>query len=280
MALVITSNIASINAQRNLNKSTRELGKVYTRLSTGMRVNKARDDAASLGIAERMTSQVRGMNIAVRTANDAASMAQVAEGAMVEIHTALHRMRDLAVQASSDILSTDDRTSLTDEFNQLRDEVQRIAQNTTFNGLVVTNGAYQAGTALSFQISPDKGAGGKMKLSLAAVSLKGIGMTSTVSIGGVGMTNPSAAISRLDGAINTVSRRRAYLGAMQARFEMAADNLAQTSENVASSRSQMVDADIANETATLTKLSILQQAGTAILSQANQQPQLALQLLG
>jgi flagellin len=286
MALVINSNISSLTARNNLAKSTRSLGAVYTRLSTGLRINRARDDAASLAIVERLTSDIRGSNIAQRTINDANAMAQTAEGALGEMSDIMHRMRDLAVQAQSDALNSTDRLNLDVEFEQLKAEVQRIATTTAFNGKRLLTGAAAGTSALSFRV--DGGgitgarASGIMKLSVANASNGALSITASIklSFGNAEMQSYNRVISRLDKAINSVSSRRAYLGAMQSRFESALNNVAQIVENESFSRSQMLDADIATETAELTKLSILQQAGTAILAQANQQPQLALQLLG
>ncbi|MBF0133047.1 MAG: flagellin FliC [Magnetococcales bacterium] len=278
MALAINTNIASINAQRNLLKSTMALGKTFERLSSGLRINRAADDAAGLSISTRMTSQMRGTNQAIRNANDAISLVQVAEGALDETTNALQRMRELAVQAANDTLIAGDRRDLQDELEQMVSEIDRIAIDTEFNNQKLLSGGYE--TAKKFQVGPDGGQTIAMSIMRAtAASLisynAGAGKV-TIST----QTLANTAIGRIDSALDSVSDIRSKLGAFQNRFEAVIANLSNILENTSAARSRILDADIATETANLTKNAILQQAGTAILAQANQQPQIALQLLG
>jgi flagellin len=269
--LTVNTNIASLNAQRNLNSSQSTLSTSLQRLSSGLRINSAKDDAAGLAISNRMTSQVRGMNQAARNANDAISMAQTAEGALDEVTNMLQRMRELAIQAANDTNTTADRASLDDEFQALDNEINRISQDTTFNGVNVLTAAttmtFQVGADAGNTISADVGA----DMSSATLGIDTDAVTSQALA--------STAITAIDTAISTVDTFRGELGALQSRFESTVANVTSTSENVAAARSRIMDADFALETANLTKAQILQQAGVAMLSQANQLPQTALSLL-
>ncbi|HIJ84672.1 MAG: flagellin domain protein [Magnetococcales bacterium] len=285
MALAVNTNMASINAQRHLLSSTGALGKTFERLSSGLRINRAADDAAGMSISTRMTSQVRGTNQAIRNANDAISVVQVADGALEETINALQRIRELAVQGANDTLIAGDREDLQREINQLVNEVQRIATQTEFNNQKVINGSF---SAKKFQVGPDGGQTIMLSITKASVGALGVS-TNNVKIystpGGV-MTDArmqllaNSLISRVDSALDSVSDIRSKLGAYQNRFDAVIANLSSIVENTEAARSRILDADIAYETANLTKNAILQQAGTAILAQANQQPQIALQLLG
>ncbi|MBF0214415.1 MAG: flagellin FliC [Magnetococcales bacterium] len=286
MALTINGSIASINAQRQLAKHTNGLTQTFQRLSSGLRVNSAKDDAAGLAIANRMTAQIRGLNAAARNANDGISMAQVAEGALEETSNALQRIRELAVQASNDTYSSTDRSSLNTEVTQMLAEVQRIALNTNFNGNALFGGkasvANSFGTAFSgtFQIGPEAGQTFKVTILRADISALGLSVTGGGAFGVSTAALAMSAIERVDSALDAVSDIRAGLGAVQSRFESIISNLSSVSENTDAARSRIQDADIAQESANLTRLSILQQAGVAVLSQANQQPTIALALLG
>jgi flagellin len=273
MALVINTNIGSLNAQRNLASSQNALNKSMQRLSSGLRINSAKDDAAGLAISDRMTSQIRGLNQAARNANDGISLAQTAEGALQETTNMLQRMRELAIQSSNSTNTTADRQSLDAEFQNLRDEINRIATSTSFNGKVLLSGAYVSNPAI-FQIGAD--AGQTISVTIKAATASALGITSS------DVTTYSAAqsaISLIDTAISTIDQVRGDLGAVQNRFESTIANLNNVAENLTAARSRILDADIAQETSQMTKNNILQQAGVAILSQANQTPQLALQLL-
>ncbi|MBF0624272.1 MAG: flagellin FliC [Magnetococcales bacterium] len=273
MGLYLNTNIASLTAQRHLDRSNAALNKTFERLSSGLRINRAADDAAGLNITSRMTSEIRGTNQAVRNANDAISLVQVAEGALNETTNALQRMRELAVQASNGTLTSTDRSDLNDEFQQLLSEIDRIAENTKFNGQTLLMGSF---TAKRLQIGANSGQ--NLVISLGVAKATSLGVTG-VSLGGNG-TLAMSAITQLTTAINSVSDLRSKLGSLQNRFDAVVSNLENISENTSAARSRILDADIAAETSNLTKNAILQQAGTAILAQANQQPQLILSLLG
>ena len=273
MALTINTNVASLNAQRNLGKSQEMLNRSMRRLSSGLRINSAKDDAAGLAISDRMTSQIRGMNQAARNALDGISLAQTAEGALQESTNALQRMRELAVQSSNGSNSADDRKSLDLEFKQLQAEVQRIATSTQFNGRNVLNGSMKSAF---FQVGANKGQ--TIEFSIGAASVAKLGITSANAAIST-FTKAQLAISAVDGAIACIDGLRGNLGAVQNRFESTISNLNNIAENLSAARSRILDADIAMETSHMTKANILQQAGVSILSQANQTPNLALSLL-
>lgn len=277
MALTINTNVASLNAQRNLGKSQGALGTSLQRLSSGLRINSAKDDSAGLAISDRMTSQIRGINQAVRNANDGISVAQTAEGAMGEITNILQRMRELTVQSGNDSNSATDRTSLQAEVDQLIAEIDRIAETTEFNETKLLDGT---GTSLSFQVGARGTSNDRIGINVGSLDMT----TATLGVGGVDLETAEndieATLDDIDAAIATVSSARGDLGAIQNRFESTIANLSNIAENVSAARSRIMDADIAQETSNLTKFNILQQAGVSILAQANQQPQLALSLLG
>ncbi|MCF6265836.1 MAG: flagellin FliC [Desulfuromusa sp.] len=285
MALTINTNVASLNAQRNLGKSQGALNKSMQRLSSGLRINSAKDDAAGLAISDRMTSQIRGLNQAARNANDGISLAQTAEGALQETTNILQRMRELAVQSANDTNTDDDRNSLNAEFSQLISEIDRIADTTSFNGKVLLSGGF-ATTSAVFQVGAN--AGQTIGVTIAAATTSALGNMSTNSVpvdtvtaaGVTTRASASNAISTIDAAIGQVDTIRGDLGAIQNRFESTIANLSNVSENLSAARSRILDADIAQETSDMTKYNILQQAGVSILAQANQAPQLALSLLG
>ncbi len=274
MAQTINTNVASLNAQRNLTSSQGSLGTTLQRLSSGLRVNSAKDDAAGLAIAERMNSQVRGMNVAIRNSSDAISLSQTAEGALGMIGDSLQRMRDLAVQSANGTNTSGDRASLQLEFKQLQEEITRLADQTKFNGEKVL-----AGTTFKFQVGANSGE--TISVSATAVNSSNIGSAaaSGVAIDGSASTNAESAISSIDNAIAEVVKQRATFGAAQTRFESVVSNLQVASENQAAARGRIMDADFATETANLSRTQILQQAGTAMLAQANSLPQNVLSLL-
>ena len=271
MALTINTNVASLNAQRNLGASQGSLGTAMQRLSSGLRINSAKDDAAGLAISNRMTAQTRGLNQAVRNANDGISLAQTAEGAMNEITNILQRMRELAVQSANDTNSADDRTSMQAEVTELISEVERIAKTTEFNNTSLLDGTF---TDKIIHVGAKGGADNEIKISIA--DMQTIGAAVDVS----GQAGASTAIGSIDTFLQTVDTERGKLGAVQNRLESTIANLSNVSENVSAARSRILDADIAQETSNMTKFNILQQAGVSILAQANQAPQLALSLLG
>jgi flagellin len=277
MALTINTNVQSLNAQRNLAKSQDSLANSMQRLSSGLRINSAKDDAAGLAISDRMTSQIRGMNQAVRNSNDAISFAQTAEGALGEMTNILQRMRELSVQSANATNSDDDRTALNSEFTELRSELDRIVDTTKFNGKNLLDGTYSGSNAAMFQVGANEGEQISVAIGTVATSASGLALsgTSVTSAGAAG-----GAITAIDGALNTVDSLRGTLGAKQNRFESTIANLNNITENLSAARSRIVDADIATETSEMTKMNILQQAGVSILAQSNQTPQLALSLLG
>jgi flagellin len=276
MPQTINTNIASLNAQRNLNTSQTSLATSMQRLSSGLRVNSAKDDAAGMAIAERMSSQVRGMNVAIRNSNDAISLAQTAEGAIGKVGDMLQRMRELAVQSANATNGTSDRTSLDQEFQALADEIDRTLTTTKFNGLSIL--ATNAGTPQVFQVGANAGETITVtttrldnNASVTAVT----GSTSAIN----SVASASAALSNIDAALDLLNSERATYGAAQNRFEAVISNLQVAAENQSAARSRIMDADFAAETANLSRAQILQQAGTAMVAQANQLPQQVLQLL-
>jgi flagellin len=277
MSQTINTNLNSLTAQRNLSMSQGSLATSMQRLSSGLRVNSAKDDAAGLAIAERMNAQVKGMNVAIRNANDAISLSQTAEGALGKVSDSLQRMRELAVQSANATNSTSDRVNLDAEYQQLNKEVTRVLTGTTFNG---NNLLSTAGT-LTFQVGAGVAATDTIDLNTTNLT-SGPGMTVlntsnilTAGSGGAATT----AITNIDLAIDEVTTERANYGAAQNRFDAVISNLQVASENQSASRGRIMDADFAAETANLSRSQILQQAGNAMVAQANQLPQQVLKLL-
>jgi flagellin len=272
MSQFINTNIAALNAQRNLNASQSALQTSLQRLSSGLRVNSAKDDASGLAVATGMTSQINGMNVAMRNANDAISMAQVAEGAIGKITDNLQRMRELAIQGAN---STANGANLQTEFSALSSEVVRLASSTTFNGQYIL--AAGAGT-MTFQIGANNTANDSISVTTTRLDTDAnIAALTTGSIATVAGAN--AVITTLDSALSTVTTERANYGALQNRFEAVISNLQVASENQSAARARIMDADFAAETASMTRAQILQQAGTAMLAQANQLPNGVMTLL-
>ena len=285
MSMTINTNVASLNAQRNTAANSASLSTTMQRLSSGLRINSAKDDAAGLAIAERMNTQVRGMNVAVRNAGDAISMAQVAEGGLSTMNDLLQRMRELAVQASNapnSAGSAGDIAKLDNEYKQLGAELSRMLDATQFNGEKILN----TSASYVFQVGANAGAENQITIANGDISLSGNAAFSAVASGGASATlitgtasANTANIAALDAAISAVNDRRASLGALQSRFENTISYLRTASENQSAARGRIMDADFAAETANLSRTQILQQAGTAMIAQANQQPQSVLKLL-
>ena len=275
MALTVNTNVASLNAQRNLTNSQSSLNTSLQRLSSGLRVNSAKNDAADLAITERMNAQVRGLTVGIRNAGDGISLAQTAEGALGSVTEALQRMRELSVQSTNATNGAADRTSLDAEYQQLATEVGRILTSTEFNGSAVLAGG--AGSQ-SFQVGANNAADNRITVTTSNLSTSA---TITGATGGDVTTSATAAaaIDLVDTALDAVNSERATLGAAQSRIEIAVRSLDTTRENTAAARGRIVDADFAAETANLTRSQILQQAGVAMLAQANTLPQSALALL-
>ena len=318
MALTINNSISSLNANRHLQKHTNALGKTFARLASGLRINTSRDDAAGMAIGNRMVAQIRGMNQAIRNTNDGISLTQVAEGALDETTNALQRMRELAIQSANSTNSSTDRTNLSNEFQEMIREIDRISKDTEFNNVKLLGGSANLQSVDSFvgnfHIGADKDQ--TLGVTINEANLNDLGLVSFVGLdqgggaiavnGGAFVTLDSAAftystntestwtglnvsittaeganaaLARIDSALDSVSDIRATLGASQSRFETIIASLSNVVENTDAARSRIMDADIAVETANLTKNTILQQAGVAILAQANQQPTIALSLL-
>ena len=277
MPAVINTNITSLNAQRNTATSQAQLSQAVQRLSSGLRINSAKDDAAGLAIAERMSAQVKGMNVAVRNANDGISLAQTAEGALGKVGDAMQRMRELAIQARNATNTTADKASLDQEYQQLGQEIGRVLSGTTFNGkkVVGTDGA----TAQQFQIGANVTADDVITVTGQDYSAN----TDITAVTGGDLNGDATAlatvVNNIDKALDTVNSARATFGAVQNRFDAVISNLMVSSENQAAARSRITDADFAVETSNLSRAQILQQAGNSMIAQANALPQQVLSLL-
>jgi len=273
MPQTINTNVQSLNAQRNLNTSQTSLSTSMQRLSSGLRVNSAKDDAAGLAIAERMNTQVRGMNVAIRNANDGISLAQTAEGAIGKLADMMQRMRELAVQSANATNNDDDRANLDFEYQQLRSEITRTIDSTQFNGLAVLGA--DAGT-LDYQVGPNSG-------DIVTVTTVDMSVDATILAVTSGditdAANAATAMDAIDDALSTINTQRALYGATQNRFEAIIGTLQVAAENQSAARGRIMDADFAAETANLSRAQILQQAGTAMVAQANALPQQVLALL-
>ncbi|WP_363226431.1 flagellin [Sphaerotilus sp.] len=270
--------MSSLTAQHALSSTTSELGVSMQRLSTGLRVNSAKDDAAGLAIAERLMSQSRGKQVAGRNANDAISVVQTVEGALGKIGESLFRMRELAVQSVNETNGSGDRANLDEEYKALSEDVIRVIMGTRFNGMLLLNGVT---SAMAFQVGADNTSADTITVTMGNI-WAGPGMS--VALSGTGATISTAAyalstMSNLDAAIDEVTTARSVLGSVQNRFEHVMDDLATSSESLQIARGRIMDADMAAETSRLSRAQVLQQAGNAMLAQANQAPQQVLSLL-
>lgn len=277
MPLTVNTNIAALTAQRNLTTSQNSLQTSLQRLSSGLRINSAKDDASGLFVVEQMTADIRGLNQAVRNAQDGISLGQTAEGAEAQIASNIQRIREIAVQSAN--ATTGNRAGLQAEVDQLTQEISRIVQTSEFNGTKLLDGT---GGTLTFQVGQDGVASSQVSVSGADLTSLNAYSASLTATGVVDVSSSgaaSAAIAGLDTDINSISTSRATFGAVQNRFEAVISNLTNVSENLSAARSRIQDADFAAETANLTRGQILQQAGVAILAQANTLPQTALALL-
>ena len=278
---VINTNLMSLNAQRNLSATQSALATSVQRLSTGLRVNSAKDDAAGLAIAERMNTQVRGMNVAIRNANDAISLSQTAEGALSKINDMGQRMRELAVQSANATNNESDRASLDAEFQALSAEIKRNLEGTSFNGTKL----FSALATMTFQVGANNATTDQIAVVTADLTKEA---KLTAVLGGTGGAAPAdikdaaksrEALGKLDEMLSMVNAKRAEFGATQNRFEAVIQTLQVSAENQTAARSRIMDADFASETAALTRAQVLQQAGTSMLSQANSLPNNVLSLL-
>lgn len=286
MAITLGTNITSLQAQRRLSVSSDALGKTYEKLSSGQRINRASDDAAGLAIADALKADQRVASVAIRNANDGISTIAIADSALAEIGNVLTRMAELSEQSANGVFSTVQRSALSNEFSALGSEIERIAITTEFNGVKLLSG----GSSVILQVGFDSGSTSQIQYTGVQGTLQSLGLAGTglsalsYSINGAsnldGQSAARNALDAIDRAIGSLATNRGTLGAAQARLEVTITNLAVARENLASAESRIRDVDVAGEAAELTRLGILQQAGAAVLAQANQQPGLALSLLG
>ena len=278
MAISVNTNLFSLNAQRQLSGSQASLATSMQRLSSGLRINSAADDAAGLAISQRMNAQVRGMNVAIRNANDGISLAQTADGALASVGDSLRRMRELAVQSRNSTNSDSDKESLNLEFGQLSSEIGRVLAGTTFNGKAILGG--NAGT-LTFQVGANVTTNDSIDITTSDLTADAaITTVTSASIGSAAnATAIATVITNIDAAIDKVNSQRAVFGASQNRFNSVVSNLKTSVENQSAAASRITDADFAAETANMSRAQILQQAGTAMVAQANSLPQSVLRLL-
>ena len=277
----INTNVSALNAQAALAKNSRAMSSAMEQLSTGSRVNSARDDAAGMAIGTSMSAQVRGLNQAVRNLNDGVNLLQTAEGALTETTNMLQRMRELAVQAASGTYSTTQRSYLQTEFYALNSQIDKVASETTWNGYTVLTGTTGGTTTGTFSFQSGQTSGQTIDVVIGGMTISALGLTATASTGIAlsSAASASAAIAYIDSAITTVNSQRATIGAAVNRMTYAADNMTNISANVSASRSTIMDTDYATASTNLSKAQIIQQASTAMLAQANQQPQTVLALL-
>lgn len=272
MAMNINTNVASLAAQKNLGANQKLLQQSFNRLSSGLRVNTAADDAAGLAISESMKSQIRSYNVAERNASDGISMSQTAEGALGEVHDILGRMRELSMQSSNGSLTSADRTQIDSEFGTLTDEITRIQGSAKFNGVSVVAAAT---SSLTFQVGLNDSSSDQITVSFGGVALTTLLNSTSVDT----ITNAKASLANIDAAISSVSSSRAGFGAAMNRLEIASSNIQTMRLNLSAANSRIRDVDVASETANLSRNQVLTQAGVSVLAQANQLPQTAFGLI-
>ncbi len=276
MALNIQTNVASLEAQKNVSRSQRALQSSFAKLSSGYRVNSASDDAAGLAISESMKSQIRSYTVAERNAGDGISMAQTAEGSLGEVHEILGRMRELAMQASNGGLTSTDRGYLNTEFSSLKSEITRVQDSAKFNGTKLVN---STASSITFQVGLNNTASDKITVTFGGVGFTTL-LASTTALSGSGATAALSALGRIDTAIATTSSARSKFGAAMNRMQVATNNIQTMRLNLSAANSRIRDVDVADETAKMSKNQVLTQAGISVLAQANQLPQLAFGLIG
>ena len=274
----INTNVSALNAQAALSKNSRALSSAMQQLSTGSRINGAADDAAGLAISQNMTAQVRGLNQAVRNMNDGVNLLQTADGALTETTNMLQRMRELAVQSASGTYSDTQRTYLAAEFQALGSQIDKIASQTTWNGYTILTGTTGGSTSGTYSFQAGQTSGQTISITLSSMALSTLAMTAT-AVAVSTAASASAAIASIDSAIAIVNVQRANIGATINQMTYATDNMTNISSNIAASRSTITDTDYATASTNLSKAQIIQQASTAMLAQANQQPQTVLALL-
>ncbi len=277
MAVSLQSNIASLSAQRNVNKTQNNIGVSLQRLSSGFRINSAMDDAAGLGVSEGMKADIRGLAQASRNASDGLSVVQTAEGSMGEISDILIRMRELTVQSASDSITDTERAYIDTEFQDLTAEVDRITASTKFNGNVLLGGAFAA-TGLDFQVGTENGANFRITVTIADVSSTGLGFAGTEAVDT--KANAQTAMGAIDTALDSLNTARAGLGSKGNRLQVAASAVDVMRENLSAANSRIRDTDVAQESANFARNQVLMQAGVSMLAQAKAQPQIALSMLG
>ena len=275
MALNINHNSAAANARNNVARTTRSLSESFSRISSGLRINSAADDAAGLAMSENMDAQTRSLRQAQRNTHDGISVIQTAEGATTEVSNMLKRMRELAVQSASETLASSERSYAQDEYSELATEIERIADVTEFNGVNIGNNSNK----INVQVGIDNTANDRIQIQLGDLNLAALGIA-TGSVDITNQTKAGTALTKLDTALNSVNSYRSDYGAVQNRLESALNNLETYTENLASATSNIRDADFAHETAELSKFQIMQQAGIAVLGQANGLNSGALRLIG
>ena len=275
MPLVINTNVASLSAQKNLNRAQSALGQSFQRLSSGFRINSASDDAAGLGVSESLKSRIRSFTVAERNTANAISMTRTAEGGLSEVSGIVLRMRELAVQSANGDLTSTDRSYIDTEFQLMKDEIDRVSGSTQFNGVDLLAGT---AAAVAFQVGIGTTSNDTISVSFGGVSVSALGL-SGISVGGSAATAATAAINAVDTALTSVSTTRARFGAAQNRLGIAVTNSQTIRTNLEAANSAIRDVDVAEETSVLARTQVLLQAGTSVLSQANQAPQLALSLL-
>ena len=274
MSIVVQTNVASLQAQKNLSMNQKALASSFNKLSSGYRINNASDDAAGLAISESMKMQIRSFSVAERNANDAISMAQTAEGSLGEVSGILGRMRELAMQGSNGSLQTGDRQYLDTEFQSMKSEISRIQGSTSFNNIDLLK---TASSTINFQVGINTGANNQIAITFGNLNLAAL-LTATNKVGGTA-GNSTAAITAIDTALKTVSTSRATYGAAMNRLQVTTSNLQTVSTNISAANSRIRDVDVAEETAQMSREQVLAQAGASVLAQANQSPQFALTLL-
>jgi flagellin len=275
MPIVVQTNVASLETQKNVNRTQSALAKSFNRLSSGFRINSAADDAAGLAISESMKTQIRSYVVAERNANDAISMTQTAEASLGEMHSILGRLRELAMQGANGSMTATDRGYLNTEFVALQDEMSRIQGSAKYNGKQLLNAT---ATDITFQIGLDNVSSDQLTLTFGGLGLSSLLATAT-NVGGASSTNSLSALSEIDNALTTISTLRARYGAAMNRLEVTTSSIQTMRLNLSAANSRIRDVDVAEETAMLSRNQILSQAGVSVLSQANQLPQMALSLL-
>lgn len=275
MSLIVNTNVASLRAQNALEISQSTVQKSFLRLSSGFRINSAADDAAGLGISESLRAKIRGYSVAERNTNNAISMANVAEGGLAQVSSIVIRMRELAVQSANGDLTSTDRGYLDTEFQLLKDEIDRLSNSTEFNGSSLLGGT---ATSIAFQVGIGTTSNDVINLTFGGVTVSDLGL-SGISVGGSNAVSAVAAINAMDAALGSVSTVRARFGAATNRLQISVSNTQVIRTNLAAANSAIRDVDVAEETSQLARSQVLLQAGASVLSQANQAPQLALQLI-